>query len=149
PRFSEKSFYLEEFYGKSLLFALIPPAGNRISDYNSLIPTLRELKRNQTRCIIIVSPTALPKLSKRMGRMAPSKPVPVFDPSRGMRTRPYPPDSAVTRIWEGLRAASVVIASTNDDDPEDLTVFAQELASRLQTFKLIFLDPQGGLTNRS
>ena len=26
--FDEKSFYLEEFYGKSLLFALIPPAAS-------------------------------------------------------------------------------------------------------------------------
>ena len=29
PNFSEKTFYLEEFYGKSLLFALVPPSGDR------------------------------------------------------------------------------------------------------------------------
>ncbi len=146
--FSEKSFYLEEFYGKSLLFAFVPPAGNRISDFNSLMQTLRQLKRNQTRCIVIVSPSALSKLSRRMGRMAPKGPVPVFNPSLGVRSRPYPPDSAVAQIWEGLRAGSTVVASTNDDDPDDLVVFAQELASRLRVFKLIFLDRQDGLVNR-
>ncbi len=26
--FTEKTFYLEEFYGKSLLFALVPPVGD-------------------------------------------------------------------------------------------------------------------------
>jgi N-acetylglutamate synthase-like GNAT family acetyltransferase len=148
PSFSEKSFYLEEFYGKSLLFAMVPPGGDRISDFNSLIRTLRELRRNQTRCIVIVSPTALPKLLKRMGRMAPSGAIPVFDPAQGLRSRPYPPDSAVAQIWEGLRAGSIVVASTNDNDSADLAVFAQELASRLRVFKLIFLDRQDGLNDR-
>ncbi|HVA81256.1 MAG TPA: GNAT family N-acetyltransferase [Candidatus Binataceae bacterium] len=148
PSFSEQSFYLEEFYGKSLLFAMVPPGGDRISDFNSLIRTLRELRRNQTRCIVIVSPTALPKLLKRMGRMAPRGPIPVFNPALGLRSRPYPPDSAVAQIWEGLRAGSIVVASTIDDEPADLVVFAQELASRLRVFKLIVLDRQDGLNDR-
>ena len=74
PVFTEKTFYLEEFYGKSLLFALIPPAGQRISDFDSLVLTLRELRRNQTRCVVIVSPSALPKLMRRLGRLAPTEP---------------------------------------------------------------------------
>ncbi|MGO9602368.1 MAG: GNAT family N-acetyltransferase [Candidatus Binataceae bacterium] len=148
PSFSEKSFYLEEFYGKSLLFAMVPPAGNRASDFNSLAQTLRQLRRNQTRCIVIVPPGALARLVRRLGRMMPRGPVPVFNPSLGVRSRPYPPDGAVAQIWEGLRAGSIVVASTNDEDSEDLVVFAQELASRLRTFKLIFLDRQDGLTNR-
>ena len=73
PVFTEKTFYLEEFYGKSLLFALIPPAGQRISDFDSLVLTLRELRRNQTRCVVIVSPSALPKLMRRLGRLAPER----------------------------------------------------------------------------
>ncbi len=148
PIFSEKSFYLEEFYGKSLLFAMIPPSGERISEFDSLVRTLRELRRNQTRCIVIVWPGALQRLMRRMGRMAPAGPIPIFDPSRGVRSRPYPPDSAVALIWEGLRAGSTVVASTKDDDPEDLVVFAQELASRLRVFKLIFLDRAGGLVDK-
>jgi amino-acid N-acetyltransferase len=147
PVFTEKTFYLEEFYGKSLLFAMIPPSGERTSELNSLVRTLRELRRNQTRCIVIVSPSALARLMRRMGRMAPPGDVPVFDPSLGLRTRPYPPDSAVAQIWQGLRAGSIVVASTNDDDPEDLVVFAQELASRLRVFKLIFLDRLGGIVD--
>jgi N-acetylglutamate synthase-like GNAT family acetyltransferase len=146
--FSEESFYLEEFYGKSLLFAMVPPAGTRISDFNSLLHTLRHLKKNQTRCIVIVSRSALPKLLRRMGRHAPSGPVPVFNPSVGVRSRPYPPDGAVAQIWEGLRAGSIVVASTSDEEEDDLVVFAQELASRLRVFKLIFLDRQDGLVDR-
>ncbi len=67
--FTEKTFYLEEFYGKSLLFALIPPAGERLGDLDSLVRTLRELRRNQTRCIVIASRAALPRLMRRLGRL--------------------------------------------------------------------------------
>ena len=145
PVFTEKTFYLEEFYGKSLLFALIPPAGQRISDFDSLVLTLRELRRNQTRCVVIVSPSALPKLMRRMGKLAPKEPPPVFNPSEGLRSRPYPPDSAVAEIWARLRAGSIVVASMSRDDADDLTVFARELASRLRVFKLLMLDRRGGL----
>ncbi|HXW84669.1 MAG TPA: GNAT family N-acetyltransferase [Candidatus Binataceae bacterium] len=143
--FTEKGFYLEEFYGKSLLFALVPPAGERVRELDSLVRTLRELRRNQTRCILIVSPLSLPRVLRRLGRLAPQGPIPIFDPAQGQRSRPYPPDSAVAQIWERLRAGKIVIASTNDDDREDLIVFAQELASRLRVFKLIFVDRDGGL----
>ncbi len=148
PVFSEKTFYLEEFYGKSLLFALIPPSGGRINELDSLMRTLRELRRNQTRCIVIVSARSMARLMRRMGRMAPSESPPVFNTSVGMRTRPYPPDSAVTLIWNALKAGSIVVASTSTDDPEDLLVFAQELASRLCVFKLILLDREGGLVDQ-
>jgi amino-acid N-acetyltransferase len=142
----EKAFYLEEFYGKGLLFALIPPAGQRLSDLDSLARTLRMLVRNQTRCILIASGDALPRVLRRMGRLAPRETPPIFDPTRGLRSRPYPPDSAITQIWRILRAGRIAVAGARTADAEDLTVFAQELASRLDVFKLVLLDRQGGLT---
>jgi N-acetylglutamate synthase-like GNAT family acetyltransferase len=144
---SEKGFYLEEFYGKGLLFALIPPAGQRLSDLDALAHALRDLVRNQTRCILIAAEEVLPRVLRRMGRIAPAQAPPIFDPARGLRTRPYPPDSAVTQIWRVLRAGRIVVAGARTPDPEDLTVFAQELASRLDVFKLVLLDRQGGLTD--
>jgi len=146
--FVEKSFYLEEFYGKSLLFALVPPAGDRLSELDSLVRTLRELKRNQSRCVVIASEAALPKLMRRLGRMAPRSDPPVFNPALGLRSRPYPPDAAVAAIWKGLSAGSVVVAAAGGKDPEDLAIFAQELASRLRVFKLVILDRGGGLIGK-
>ncbi|MGH7813142.1 MAG: GNAT family N-acetyltransferase [Candidatus Binataceae bacterium] len=148
PVFIEKTFYLEEFYGKSLLFAFIPPAGNRIADYDALVRTLRELRHNHTPCVVVVSPAALPKLMRRLGRLAPEGPPLVFNPSQGMRSRPYPPDFAVAAIWERLRAGQVVVVSMSRDDADGLIVFARELASRLRVFKLLLLDKAGGLTGR-
>jgi len=110
PNFTEKTFYLEEFYGKSILFALIPPSGERLSELDSLVVTLRQLRRNQTRCIVISSANALPRLVKRLGRMLRHEPA-LFNPATGLRTRPYPPDSAVAAIWHGLRDGSIVVAA--------------------------------------
>jgi N-acetylglutamate synthase-like GNAT family acetyltransferase len=145
PVFTEKTFYLEEFYGKSLLFALIPPGGERWGELHSLIRTLRELKRNQTRCILVVSANVLARVVRRMGRLAPRGTPPVFNPSKGMRSRPYPPDSAVALIWQAFRTDSIIVVGADTGDPADFTVFAQELASRLRVFKLILLDRQSGL----
>ena len=146
PNFTEKTFYLEEFYGKSILLALVPPSGERLSELDSLVRTLRELRRNQTRCIVICSVYALPPLVKRLGRMLRHEPS-LFNPATGLRTRPYPPDSAVAIIWKGLRDGSIVVAATETEDPADLVVFAQELASRLRVFKLVMLDRAGGLAD--
>jgi hypothetical protein len=79
---------------------------------------------------------------RKMGRIAPRQPPPIFDPTRGLRTRPYPPDSAVTQIWRVLRAGRIAVAGAHTADAEDLTVFAQEMASRLDVFKLVLLDRQ-------
>lgn len=144
--FDEKSFYLEEFYGKSLLFALIPPSGQRLDELNSLVRTLRELRRNQARCIVIVPLDTLGQMMRRLGRLAPKAEPPIFNPGAGLRSRPYPPDSSVAQIWRALSAGSIVVAAADTNEPADFTIFAQELASRLRVFKLILLDRQGGLT---
>ncbi|HKV56166.1 MAG TPA: GNAT family N-acetyltransferase [Candidatus Binataceae bacterium] len=149
PVFTEKTFYLEEFYGKSLLFGLVPPSGERMAELDSLVRTLRELRRNQTRCIVIASERALPRLLRRLGRLAPRREPPCFNPAKGLRSRPYPPDSAITEIWQALRAGSVVASGVRTDDPADLVVFARELASRLGVFKLLLLDRAGGLVDAS
>jgi len=146
PVFTEKTFYLEEFYGKSLLFALVPPSGERLAELDALARTMRELRRNQTRCIVIASAAAMPRVMRRLGRMAPRGEIPSFNPARGLRTRPYPPDSTIAQIWQHLRAGLIVTAAVAGGDAADLVVFARELASRLRVFKLLLLERAGGLT---
>jgi N-acetylglutamate synthase-like GNAT family acetyltransferase len=147
PLFTEKTFYLEEFYGKSLLFTMVPPSGERLSELDSLARTIRELRRNQTRCVVLATAAAMPRLTRRLGRYTPAGDPPHFNPAKGLRSRPYPPDSAITEIWCGLRAGSIVLAGVETTDPVDLVVFARELASRLRVFKLLILDRAGGLAD--
>ena len=147
PVFTEKNFYLEEFYGKSLVFVLVPPCGERLSELDSLSRTLRELRRNQTRCIAIASTRALPRLMRRLGRLAPHHPPLRFNPATGSRSRPYPPDSAISALWQALQMGPIVVAEAQADEPEELVIFAQQLASRLRVFKLLLLDRGGGLVD--
>jgi N-acetylglutamate synthase-like GNAT family acetyltransferase len=145
--FTEKNFYLEEFYGKSLVFVLVPPSGERLTELDSLKRTLRELRRNQTRCIVIASTRVLPRLMRRLGNLAPRHPPLRFNPATGLRSRPYPPDSAISALWQALQIGPIVAAEAGADDPADLVIFAQQLASRLRVFKLLLLDRDGGLVD--
>ena len=110
--------------------------------------TLRELRRNQTRCVVIVSPSALPKLMRRLGRLPEGT-------ASHLQSYRRAADTPVSSRFGGrenlarLRAGSIVVASTSTDDPEDLVVFAQELAIRLRVFKLILLDRGGGLLDEN
>jgi N-acetylglutamate synthase-like GNAT family acetyltransferase len=149
PVLTEKSFYLEEFYGKSLLFGLVPPSGERLAELDSLKRTLRELRRNQTRCIVLASMHALPRVMRRLARLAPREEPLRFNPAKGLRSRPYPPDSSISAIWQALRAGFVAVVGVEGDDPGDLVIFAQQLASRLRVFKLLLLDRGGGLVDNA
>jgi N-acetylglutamate synthase-like GNAT family acetyltransferase len=145
--FTEKSFYLEEFYGKTLVFALVPPIGEQLSDLDSLIRTLRELKRNQSRCIVIASMKARPRLIKRLGRLAPRHAPLCFNPATGLRSRPYPPDSAISALWQALQVGPIAIGEVETGEPRDFVFFARKLAIRLRAFKLLLLDRSGGLVD--
>lgn len=149
PVFTEKTFYLEEFYGKSLMFVLVPPCGERLSELDSLNRTVRELRRNQTRCIAVASTRSWPRLMKRLGRLAPRHAPLRFNPAIGLRSRPYPPDSAVAALWQALQTGPIVAVEAAADEPEDVVVFAQRLASRLRVFKLLLLNRLGGLVDSS
>jgi len=147
PVFTEKSFYLEEFYGKSLVFTLVPPSGERLSELDSLNRTLRELRHNQTRCIVVASRRALPRLMRRLGRLAQWHEPLRFNPATGLHSRPYPPDSTISALWQALRAGPIVAAEVETDDPGHLVIFAEQLASRLRVFKLLLIDRAGGLAD--
>ncbi len=147
PVFTEKNFYLEEFYGKSLVFSLVPPSGERLTDLDSLNRTLRELRRNQTRCIIVGSTRAIPFLVRRLGRLAPRDGPLRFNPATGVRSRPYPPDSAISALWEASQNGRVVLAEAAAEDARDVVIFAQQLAARLRVFKLLLLDRAGALAD--
>ena len=145
--FDEKSFYLEEFYGKSLLFALIPPSGERLGELDSLVRTLREL-----------APQSGAMHRDRLGRRARADDAPARAGSRpGPSLRSSIPARACarapirpTRRWRKSGARSArdrswwrrPIPASRPISPSS----PQELASRLRVFKLILLDRQGGLT---
>jgi len=66
-----------------------------------------------------------------------------------LRSRPYPPDSAVSALWQALETGPIVVAEAAAGQPGEVVMFAQQLAARLRVFKLLLLDRAGGLVDRS
>jgi amino-acid N-acetyltransferase len=143
--FSEKNFYLEEFRGRSLLFGLIPPVGRRLSELGVLVRTLRELKRNQTRCIVVADPAAVNGLLKRLGRLGSRTLSQTFAPEHRTHSGPFPPDSVLGELWLELSVNGLVLTMVDSQQPADFLRFVSALATRLRVFKAVLLDRNGGL----
>lgn len=84
---------------------------------------------------------------RRLRRLAP-RPGPLrFNSTTGVRSRPYPPDSAICSLWEAFQTGPIVLAEAEAEDPVAMVVFAGQLAARLRVFKLLLLDRAGGLVD--
>ncbi len=119
--FSEREFYLREFRGRTLL--VVHPGG----DEDQLMPVLDVLFRGRAR-VVVASPSqaALGALSAK----------PVLDPA----------DPRLEgETWRALSAAPRVGVRLPS---EALGPAVRTVAVRLGVFKLVWLDPGGGLTTR-
>jgi N-acetylglutamate synthase-like GNAT family acetyltransferase len=120
--FSERDFYLQEFRGRTLGVAC-PAACLR--DPSALAPVLHTLARNETNVIVISS------------RRAPLAEV------VGDRILPAATSRLETAIWRSLRVASRLGILLGGRRP--FATQCRELALRLGFFKLVWIDPQGGM----
>jgi len=162
--FDEKQFYLDEFRGHTLLFAVAAEDLARQTDYEQLAAVMRALLTNDTRVLLLVScgrnngePT-LRRLQRRLGPpVFRDEIIPLF-PQRGARTSAFSqlsPDAFATSsgttallggIWAALRRGPLFAGIIASATPAAATRFAQELASRLRVHKLILSEPEGGVT---
>ncbi len=147
--FSEKSFYLQQFRRRSLLFALVPPAGSRSAELNSLLKTLRELKRNQTRCVVVATENALPTVTKRLSRLKPESVNQILIPVQYQRWHPYPPDTTIGELWLALSRSAIALVAIKTDQAHDFLRMTRHLAARLRVFKVVLLEREGGLRDAS
>jgi amino-acid N-acetyltransferase len=120
--FSEKAFYLQEFRGRTLLFAL--PA-DELANAGALSAVVGELSANGVRCVVVASDAA--GLEKLVG----APPLAADLPSLPAAT------------WRRLRARPVAGVVTAD---APLGPETREVARRLGAGKLVVLDPAGGWT---
>lgn len=123
--FTEKSFYLGEFRGRTLAIALAP---RDTPDVAQLELVLKELESNPTDVVLIGSDRALLE--------------------RLVSVRPMAPGEGLEgRVWRGLRMRSraSVCLPRKAADGADWATAATEIALRLGVPKLICLDPGGGL----
>ena len=149
PDFStaERDFYLKEFRGKSLLFALRAKDITAPGDREVVQEVLRALVLNETRVILLVETNeatpehcAVEGLHTQLSHTLNGLPAPV----------PLVPESDEDQrclsVLETLRAVPVFIGLWPARARLPALQSARQLASRLTVYKLVILDPQGGLT---
>jgi N-acetylglutamate synthase-like GNAT family acetyltransferase len=120
--FSEKAFYLAEFRGRTLAFALQAPD---VAALEAVEEVLAELGRNHTRALLL-SPDR-PVLEKLAGGAV----ISAADPRW------------VGGVWRGLWGGDRVGLAVAPE--EELAVACRRVSLRLRLAKLVWLDSQGGL----
>jgi amino-acid N-acetyltransferase len=163
--FDEKQFYLDEFRGRTLLFAIPVEELQRDDEYARLAAVMRELLTNDTRVITVVSTVdagRCEQLARRLRRrLGPlifhGETIPLF-PQRGARAAAFgelardafrAPDAAtvlLTAVWTTLRHGPLFVGVLGGVGAEEATRYAHELGTRLRVHKLVLVDPEGGVT---
>jgi N-acetylglutamate synthase-like GNAT family acetyltransferase len=164
--FDEKQFYLDEFRGRTLLFAIPAEDLAREADYERLAAVIRALLTNDSRVLMVVScpdesggEQLLRRLQRRLGRLIfRDDTLPLF-PQRGARASAFSqlsPDAfatpagataVLTNVWAALRRGPLCVGIVAGATHTAATVFAQQLGSRLRVHKLILIEPEGGVTS--
>jgi amino-acid N-acetyltransferase len=146
--FAEKDFYLQEFRGKTLLFALRAADLATEADEAAATEVFCDLLTNETRLLLLIETSGvegehrrLKAFYKRLARKTKlAMPSPVVLPLN------IDDDTFLVRVWEILRDAPLFVGLWPTHQHESLVRSAQRLAVRLKVYKLVLLDPAGGVT---
>ncbi len=163
--FTEKEFYLDEFRGRTLIFAVhhAGPADR----LRALGEVARDLLGNDTRVLILLGGpaarerSALRALERPLAglpsasqvplpfpqlRLAPGDGVgPVLSLPAADVAEPEISDALLARLWDIMRGTPFFLGLCEADTPERLAGFAAHLGARLRVHKLVIADPDGGI----
>lgn len=144
---AERAFYLREFRGKSLLFAVRAADLAAPAPHLEVARVLEALASNDTRSIAVVETAesaaerhAVDTLYGHLRTSLPTLPTPTI------LLQPPDADESCLRIWETLRATPVFIGLWPASRRGSVLPAALGLATRLKVYKLVLLDRRGGLT---
>jgi amino-acid N-acetyltransferase len=167
--FSEKEFYLDEFRGRTLLFAVHHDGpAERLRPLGEIV---RDLLLNDTRVLILLGGGAARARAalKVLERSLAAEPVtsqPAESSSCALPFRLSPADDSETpvlalpaedcdteaireevliRIWSILRSTPLFVGICDWSSPDRLAAFAQRIGVCLRVHKLVIVDPQGGV----
>jgi N-acetylglutamate synthase-like GNAT family acetyltransferase len=163
--FSEKEFYLDEFRGRTLLFAVHHDAP--VEELRELGTVARDLLANDTRVLVLLGGNAahgraaLGVLERALGAVSPTEPPPQ-QPLPGIRLasgKDAPvlalsgdacgagtaTDALLIDLWGILRRSPFFLGLCDGSAPERLVDLAQRIGARLRVHKLVIVDPQGGV----
>ncbi|MCC6847924.1 MAG: GNAT family N-acetyltransferase [Deltaproteobacteria bacterium] len=163
--FTEKEFYLDEFRGRTLLFAVHHDGpADRL---RALGEVTRDLLVNDTRVLILLGGAAVRERSALRALERPLAGVPsaaqVPLPLPQLRLVPSDgsgpvlrisaddlaasaiADPVLVRFWDVVRGTPFALGLCAADTPERLAAFAARLGARFRVHKLVIADPEGGI----
>jgi len=163
--FTEKEFYLDEFRGRTLVFAVHhagPPDRLR-----ALGEVVRDLLLNDTRVLLLLGGpaarerAALRALERPLAGLPSAAQVPLPFPQVRLApgggagpvlslpaedlAKPAITDALLVRLWDIMRATPFFLGLCDAETPECLAGFAGRLGARLRVHKLVIADPAGGI----
>jgi N-acetylglutamate synthase-like GNAT family acetyltransferase len=145
--FAEKDFYLDEFHGKSLLFVGRAAEMKDREEIEELQEVCRALLKNETRVLLLIETANTKEEQRRIAALHRLL-------TRGNRAKFPPPvelpanvteESLLTRVWSVLRASPLFVGVWPVQTEQALLTCTQKIATRLKVYKLVFLDPVGGI----
>jgi N-acetylglutamate synthase-like GNAT family acetyltransferase len=147
--FDEKEFYLDEFRGRTLVFAVHhdgAPERLRV-----LGEAMRDMLANDTRVIVILGGSAARGKAgpRALLRPLPALPAatepPMLTLGEGTAAPGAVDASLLLAVWDVLRASPLLLIAWEGSTADTLTEFAQKLGTRLRVHKLIVVDDAGGV----
>ncbi|MCK6557254.1 hypothetical protein L6Q96_22160 [Candidatus Binatia bacterium] len=162
--FDEQQFYLDEFRGRTLLFAIPLEEFTAAASYESFATIVRTLLGNDTRVIVLVSsegagdPDQLAhQLRRRVAAHVFRNEVRRLFPTREQRHGAFLPldpaafaapgsaTAALAALWNRLRHGPFAVGVLAATARNAAVVYAQHVASRLRVHKLVIVEPEGGV----
>lgn len=145
--FAEKDFYLDEFHEKSLLFAIRAADLASEEDVNAALEVFEVLLKNETQLLFLIEATdtdseqrRVRTLYKNLARVAK-----VASPSLVVLPTDGTDDDVLVPLWTVLRGSEVCVSLWPAGAAIPLVAVAQRIAVNLRVYKMVFIDPAGGI----
>jgi N-acetylglutamate synthase-like GNAT family acetyltransferase len=148
----EKEFFLDEFHDTSFLFALHTADVATEAGVQELVEVCSALLRNETRVLLLIEfvdnqrdwhrvELIVDRLAKQLALKTAAPGASLVDLSREKSE-----DLRLARIWSVLRTYPLFVGLWSSQVPSSFISCVQQLAVRLKVYRLILLDPSGGVS---
>ena len=147
----EKDFFLDEFHDTSFLFALRAADVATETGVQELLEVCSALLTNETRVLLMIGvdnqsdrrrvKMVVDRLSKQLALKTAAPCASPVDLSEEMSA-----DLRLAQIWSVLRTQPLFVGLWSSQVPSSFISCVQQLAIRLKVYKLILLDPNGGIS---
>lgn len=145
--FIEKEFYLDEFHDRSLLFVLRAADFSADTDVDATAEVFGTLLSNDARILLLIETSEtqgehrrIQALCKRLARIVKIPLAPPVILPVGMAEDPL-----LMQMWTVLRTSPLFVGLWPANSTVSLLTRVQQVAVRLKVYKLILLDPAGGI----